>query len=91
MKKLMLFLLPLFMVACGEEVIVDPIPSQNKVWDLYVQIYSPMSGKPMYKIYGVSGDWTFGNAPTFYQQKLSGNKRAAKYVFDYFIKTFLNG
>lgn len=27
----MLFLLPLFMVACGEEVIVDPIPTQNKV------------------------------------------------------------
>jgi hypothetical protein len=31
MKKLMLFLLPLFMVACGDEVIVDPIPTQNKV------------------------------------------------------------
>jgi hypothetical protein len=31
MKKIMLLLLPLFMVSCGEEVIVDPIPTQNKV------------------------------------------------------------
>jgi hypothetical protein len=39
---------------------------------------------------GVSGDWTFGNAPTFYQQKHRGNKKAAKAVFDWFIKKYLD-
>ncbi len=31
MKKLLFLLLPMLMVACGEDVIIDPIPSQNKV------------------------------------------------------------
>jgi hypothetical protein len=31
MKKLLFLLLPFLMVACGDEVIVDPIPTQNKV------------------------------------------------------------
>jgi hypothetical protein len=31
MKKLSFLLLPMLMVACGEDIIVDPIPSQNKV------------------------------------------------------------
>jgi hypothetical protein len=43
----------------------------------------------MHKIYGVSGDYTFGNAPTYYQQKLRGNKKAAKEVFDIFVNKFL--
>jgi len=31
MKKILFLLLPFLMVACGEEVIIDPIPTQNKV------------------------------------------------------------
>jgi hypothetical protein len=67
---------------------VKRIPSQNSIWDLYAQTYT-QNGRPIRKIYGVSGDYTFGNAPTFYQQKLRGNKKAAKVVFDYFVNKFL--
>jgi hypothetical protein len=31
MKKILFLLLPFLMVACGDEVIIDPIPTQNKV------------------------------------------------------------
>ena len=67
---------------------VKRIPSQNSIWDLHAQSYQ-QGGVTIHKIYGVSGDYTFGNAPTFYQQKLRGNKKAAKMVFDYFINKFL--
>lgn len=67
---------------------VKRIPSQNSIWDLYAQSYQS-GGQTIHKIYGVSGDYTFGNAPTYYQQKLRGNKKAANMVFDYFIKKFL--
>lgn len=69
--------------------LIKRIPFEKYAWDLYSQEYS-ISGNVVHKIYGVCGDYTFGNAPTFYQQKLRGNKRAAKYVFEHFIKTFLN-
>jgi hypothetical protein len=57
-------------------------------WSL--NAYSSVSGgKEIHKIYGVSGDYTFGNAPMYYQQSLRGNKRAATAFFDYFINKFL--
>ena len=67
---------------------VKRIPAQNSVWDLHAQSYQ-QGGVTMHKIYGVSGDYTFGNAPTFYQQKYRGNKKAAKEVFDTFVNKFL--
>lgn len=66
------------------------IPAQKSVWNLYAQTYPGNDSQIMYRIYGVSGDWTFGNAPTFYQQKWRGNKKAAKEVFDWFIKNYLD-
>ena len=63
---------------------IKRIPSSGMVWNLYA---SNIGG--LYKIYGVSGDWTFGNAPTFYQQKYRGNIRAAKKIFDIFIEKYL--
>lgn len=62
------------------------LPLSN--WSLYAQSFEK-SGQTMHKIYGVAGDWTFGNAPTFYQQKYRGNKKSAKIVFDWFIKKYL--
>ena len=67
---------------------VKRIPSQNTIWDLYAQSYQAGS-KTIHKIYGVAGDYTFGNAPTYYQQKLRGNKKAARMVLTYFIDKFL--
>jgi len=67
---------------------IKGIKSQGYSWDLYSQSYV-QGGKTMHKIYGVSGDYTFGNAPTYYQQKLRGNKKAAKEVFDIFVNKFL--
>jgi hypothetical protein len=67
---------------------IQRIKGGNSVWTLYSQKSMSDAG-PVYKIYGVSGDWTFGNAPTFYQQKHRGNKKAAKTVFDWFIKKYL--
>lgn len=64
------------------------ISSQNYIWDLHAQSYQS-GGQTIHKIYGVSGDWTFGNAPTYYQQKLRGNKKAAKEVFNIFVNKFL--
>ena len=65
------------------------IPGANSVWNLHAQSYT-IGGKEMHKIYGVGGDYTFGNAPTFYQQKHRGNKKAAKEVYDRFIKKYLS-
>ena len=67
---------------------IKNIPSDKAIWDLYSQEYS-IGGKTIHKIYGVSGDYTFGNAPTYYQQKLRGNKKSATKVFDYFINKYL--
>jgi len=67
---------------------VKRIPAQGYTWDLYASNYM-QDGKVMHKIYGVSGDSTFGNAPTFYQQKYRGNKKAAKAVFDIFVNKYL--
>jgi hypothetical protein len=67
---------------------IKKIPSQNSTWSLYAQEYTK-GGKAMHKIYGVSGDYTFGNAPTYYQQKLSGNKKAAKEVLTLFVNKHL--
>jgi hypothetical protein len=67
---------------------IKRISSQNYIWDLHSQSYTA-NGKPMHKIYGVSGDWTFGNAPTYYQQKHRGNKKAAKEVLNIFVNKYL--
>jgi hypothetical protein len=40
-------------------------------------------------IYGVCGDYTFGAAPMTHPESKSGNKRAAKQIFDEFIKKYL--
>lgn len=68
---------------------VSKLPFERYLWSLHAQKY-PSEGKTMYKIYGTSGDSTFGNAPTFYQQKYRGNIKAAKYIFDWFIKKYLS-
>jgi len=64
---------------------VKRIPAQGSVWDLYASNYT-QDGKVMHKIYGASGDYTFGNAPTFYQQKYRGNKKAAKEILTSFVE-----
>jgi len=58
-------------------------------WSLYAQPIQSMNGNISVKIYGVSGDYTFGNAPTYYQQKLRGNKTPAKEIFTNFIDKYL--
>jgi hypothetical protein len=63
---------------------IKRIPFGGQVWDLY----SKSMGN-LHKIYGVSGDWTFGNAPLFYQQRHRGNIKAAKHIFDMFIEKYL--
>ena len=63
---------------------VKKIAGAGYSWDLFVDSYET-AGKTIRKVYGVSGDYTFGNAPTFYQQKLRGNKNAAKEVLNDFI------
>ncbi len=68
---------------------IKRIPAQGSVWDLHVSSYYVQGDKLIHKLYGVSGDYTFGNAPTFYQQRLRGNKKAAKKVFDHFIDMYL--
>jgi hypothetical protein len=67
---------------------IQRIKAGNSVWDLYSQKSTSNAG-PVYKIYGVSGDWTFGNAPTFYQQKHRGNIKAANTVLKSFIDKYL--
>lgn len=69
---------------------IKKIPSQNVTWTLHAQPFKLRSKtEQSYKIYGVSGDYTFGNAPTYYNEKYRGNKKAAKEVFDIFINKFL--
>jgi hypothetical protein len=67
---------------------VKRISYRGYVWDLYAYSYTS-NRKSMFKIYGVSGDWTFGNAPTYYQQRHRGNIRAAKEIFSSFISKYL--
>lgn len=57
-------------------------------WDLHAQKYM-QGGKEMHKIYGVCGDFTFGNAPTFYNQALRGNKKVAKEILSNFIEKYI--
>jgi len=52
MKKLMLFLLPLFMVGCGEEVIIDPIPTQNKVITSNIKTNTTWYSDTIYQLAG---------------------------------------
>ena len=70
------------------------IPYNKTVWNLHASgPYNRTTAdgtEEAHKIYGVSGDFTFGNAPTFYQQKYRGNKKAAKYIYDWFIKKYLS-
>jgi hypothetical protein len=53
-------------------------------YPLYVK-----DGPILRRIYGVCGDYTFGAAPMPHPESKSGNKRAAKQVFDEFIKKYL--
>jgi hypothetical protein len=69
---------------------VKNLPINDKYkWGLYAQPTKYSDGITRYKIYGVSGDATFGNAPTYYQQKLRGNKKIAKKAFEWFIGKYL--
>ena len=67
---------------------LSKIKAGGYTWDLYAQSYK-QGDNVMHKIYGVAGDSTFGNAPLFYQQKYRGNIKIAKYIFDWFIKNYL--
>jgi hypothetical protein len=67
---------------------VKKLRSGEFTWDLYAADYT-QGGKTMHKIYGVSGDYTFGNAPTYYQQKHRGNKKAAKEILTAFVEKYL--
>ena len=67
---------------------IKQIGVNGYVWTLYAQPVKYADGMK-YKIYGVCGDYTFGNAPTFYQQKLRGNIKAAKAVLEPFISKYL--
>lgn len=68
---------------------IKRITAQGSAWDIYAYSYYVQGDNLIHKLYGVSGDYTFGNAPTFYQQRLRGNKKAAKQVFDKFIEMYL--
>jgi len=47
---------------------------------------------PSYRMFGTSGDYSFGAFPAYFSTRYAGNKRAAKSVFDEFIKKYnLNG
>lgn len=61
---------------------------ERGVWDLYAQKYVA-NGVEMHKIYGVSGTFTFGNAPTFYNQAERGNKKDAKIVLSNFLSKYI--
>jgi hypothetical protein len=41
-----------------------------------------------YKMFATSGDYTFGSFPAFFNTKLSGNIKAAKDVYNQFIKEY---
>jgi hypothetical protein len=63
---------------------VKKIGASGSAWDIHVK-----KAGDSYKVYGVSGDFTFGNSPAFYPSKYRGNIRAAKTVLDKFIKDHL--
>ena len=69
--------------------------ANGSAWTLYSLNYTTFtsaSGKEKikeYVIYGVSGDYKFGQASTYYQARLSGNIKAAKEVYDNFIKDYI--
>jgi len=42
----------------------------------------------IYKTYGVSGDYSFGNSPDCYAKRLSGNEKAGKEVLDQFVSEY---
>ena len=48
----MLFLLPLFMVGCGDEIIVDPIPTQNKVITSNIKTNTTWYSDTIYQLAG---------------------------------------
>jgi hypothetical protein len=63
---------------------VSKIGGKGAAWSLYAAPYT-VGGKEMHRIYGVSGDYSFGFAPGYYSSQYAGNKRAAKEVYDHFI------
>ena len=67
------------------ELHVQPI----KVYKVNLSGVTDPDGEMRYKIYGVSGDYTFGNAPTYYQKRLAGNKKSAIKIYNKFIEKFL--
>lgn len=68
---------------------VKNIPFGDTNWNLFSQkIPYGDKSKIGYRIYGVSGDYTFGGAPPAYQNKLAGNKKAANAILSKFIKDF---
>ena len=52
MKKLLFLLLPMLMVACGEDVIIDPIPSQNKVITSNITTNTTWDSDTIYQLAG---------------------------------------
>lgn len=64
------------------------IKAEGSKWTLRIHSYKSSSGT-MYHIYGVSGDYTFGNAPAYYNSKYAGNKKAAIKILPMFIEKYL--
>ena len=70
------------------------IPHKSTLWTLQATLpfvsINPETNEESFRvrIYGHSGDFSFGGAP-HRQNRLSGNKRAAKYVYNEFIKKHL--
>jgi len=67
---------------------IKRIKIKNRSWELHAQPFI-MNDIQYHKIYGVCGDLTFGNAPTYYQQAYRGHLKIAKQIFDMFIDKYL--
>lgn len=65
---------------------VKDIKAQGYVWSLHLNRKMQWN---KYFVYGVSGDHTFGRSPDSYPNSARGNKKAAKVVFEYFVKKYL--
>jgi len=44
--------------------------------------------QPSYRMFGLSGDYSFGAFPSDMNKRYAGNKKAAKSIFDEFIKKY---
>lgn len=61
------------------------------LWTLYMRkmFKDATKQKPLYKIYGVCGDSTFGELPWYYSDSRCGNIRAARYCLNKFLERWI--